>query len=353
MLALVGNDEAEYRKFLQLLETRGGWADGLFDGLLEMAPDLLGIQVVVIMREGNLISRGPNDAPTLYLVRTVNHYMPALLPDASAGLPQADIPAPGGQHDQIGTDAEEMAALSSDADAGPAGVVAEDSAQTPSADGAASPQSGTVQAYRAYRWLAQENPGYDVPAVTDEARREAERWGGLPLPEQAKQIRGGLQGVFAGSVDVVVRVDLPLQSPLHTRMWFGAQGGFAGAAFVLNAAFYLVFDPESGSRIMPAQEFVGWVGGRGYTFVVASPMAAQPADDTPPQDEIAKFVALLDHLDPTATGGTDRLVHSPVVGGAEPQRARRAAARAWGSATAQSDVDRERQGLRRCHKASS
>ncbi len=124
MLALVGNDEAEYGAFLQLLRAPGGWAGGLFDGLLEMAPDLLGIRVVVIMEEGNLISRGPSDAPTLYLVHTVNHYMPALLPDASARLPQARIPAPGWRHDQIGTGAEAMAALSLDADARPAGVSA-------------------------------------------------------------------------------------------------------------------------------------------------------------------------------------------------------------------------------------
>jgi hypothetical protein len=44
----------------------------------ELLPDLLNVRVVIIEPDGRELARGPADGPALYLVRTTNHYMPAL-----------------------------------------------------------------------------------------------------------------------------------------------------------------------------------------------------------------------------------------------------------------------------------
>ncbi len=64
-----------------------GWANPAFDAFLALAPALLDIRLRVVGDTGRETSWGPAGAPTLYLVHTINHYMPALRSPQVAGLP--------------------------------------------------------------------------------------------------------------------------------------------------------------------------------------------------------------------------------------------------------------------------
>jgi hypothetical protein len=71
-----------------------------------VAPELLPIRVVVVMPNGDLRPFGPADAPTLYLVHTTNHYMPALRHTPTAPAPAHTTttpPAPPGRRPEART----------------------------------------------------------------------------------------------------------------------------------------------------------------------------------------------------------------------------------------------------------
>ena len=91
-LRALARDPADWDAFRGVLEQERQWTHPVFDGFLELAPQLLGIRIHVINLDGSERVHGPAGAAELFVLRTSNHYLPLLRRPGGAS---SGVSAPG------------------------------------------------------------------------------------------------------------------------------------------------------------------------------------------------------------------------------------------------------------------
>ena len=209
-------DDADYDRFRAMLDTPTQWGHHLFDDFFARVPDLLRIRLVVTNVDGTPVSFGPPDAPVLYVVRTPNHYLPALR-------------LPGG--------------------------------------------------YLASQWLAADQPGTAVTleAIAGDELAEALRMTRWSPAMQAVLVQSSLEVALPGLVVDDPTEVLPADLSSGTRIWLIDDEGRVRAAWLGTDDRLRVFDPQRATiGELSRGDLADWVGARPHQFVVVRPAEMPP-----------------------------------------------------------------------------